>query len=59
MLKRDEVITDAVADRFGFVELSTKGKHILINDEPYYIRQSCDHFSTPEMGCPDVDREVA
>lgn len=57
LLKRDDVITDAVADRFGFVDLSTKGKHILINNEPYYIRQSCDHFCTPEMGCPDADRK--
>lgn len=50
-------VTDALTERVGFVKLSTKGKHFLINGEPYYIRQTGDFISSPETGSPDTSRE--
>lgn len=50
-------IADALSERTGFVELTTSGKHILINREPYYMRGSGDFIANPETGCPDTDRE--
>jgi hypothetical protein len=51
-----ETVQDACIERFGFVKLSTAGKHFLLNDEPYYMRGSGDFLSCPETGCPDTDR---
>jgi hypothetical protein len=50
-------ILDAVSERTGFVALSTAGKHVCLNGEPYYLRGSGDFLSCPETGCPDTDRE--
>ena len=50
-------VSHAISDRSGFVKLSTKGKHFLINDEPYYMRGAGDHLSVVETGCPDYDRD--
>jgi len=50
-------VLDAVTERVGFVKLSTKGKHILINDEPYYMRGSGDFAINPETGSPDACRK--
>ena len=57
VLKRGDAVLDAQSERTGFVKLSTKGKHFLINGEPYYMRGSGDFISCPETGCPDTDRE--
>lgn len=52
-----DVVHDALSERTGFVHLSTRGKHFLINGEPYFLRGTGDFVSCPETGCPDVDRE--
>jgi len=57
VLRSGNEVTDALAERVGFVKLSTKGKHFCINDEPYYIRQTGDFISSPETGSPDFSRE--
>lgn len=56
VLKCNNEVLDAFSDRIGFVKLSTKGKHFLINDEPYYMKGTGDFLSCPETGCPDTDR---
>jgi len=50
-------VTDCLSERVGFVKLSTEGKHFCINGQPYYMRGSCDHHSSPLTGCPDWDRD--
>lgn len=56
-LRSDGQIGDALKERFGFVSLSTRGKHFLINGEPYYMRGSGDFSACPETGSPDTDRD--
>jgi hypothetical protein len=56
-LTRDGEIVDALSERTGFVALATRGKHFLINGEPYFMRGSGDFVSCPETGCPDSDRD--
>ncbi len=50
-------ISDCSADRFGFITLATKGKHFLINGEPYYMRGTGDFCENPITGSPNTDRE--
>ncbi|MBM4032256.1 MAG: hypothetical protein FJ291_10765 [Planctomycetes bacterium] len=50
-------VLDALSERVGFVKLTTHGKHILVNDEPYYIRGHGDFPENPETGSPDTDRD--
>lgn len=52
-----DTVLDAQSERTGFVCLSTRGRHFLINSEPYYMRGSGDFISCPETGCPDTDRD--
>ena len=49
-------VTDALTERTGFVKLSTKDKHFLINDEPYYMRGTGAFLPYPETASPDTDR---
>lgn len=56
-LLRGEETLDARAERVGFVELSTCGKHFLINGQPYYLRGTGDFLAHPETASPDTDRE--
>jgi hypothetical protein len=53
----DGVVSDSMSTRMGFVELSTSGKHFMVNGEPYYIRGTGDFCSCPETGSPDFDRD--
>jgi len=57
VLRQDETVLDAASERTGFVKLTTEGKHMLVNGEPYYIRSSGEFHSNPETGCPDTSRE--
>lgn len=57
ILLAGETVLDARADRVGFVQLGTEGKHFLINGEPYYLRGSGDFMGHPEVLSPDTDRE--
>ncbi len=57
LLYRGEEILDALVERVGFVKISTKGKHFLINDQPYYLRGTGDFIINPETGSPDTDRD--
>ena len=50
-------IMDCLSERVGFVKLSGQGKQFRINDEPYYLRGSCDHHCSPLTGCPDWNRD--
>lgn len=56
-LTEDGVVSDALAERVGFVRLHAEGKHLCINGEPYYWRGTGDFISCPETGCPDWDRD--
>ncbi len=49
-------VLDAAAVRFGFVEISTNGRKVLINGDPYYMRGTGDFAISPETGSPDTDR---
>ncbi|MAE67247.1 MAG: hypothetical protein CMJ18_23545 [Phycisphaeraceae bacterium] len=57
VLRRGNEVMDALTDRIGFVKLSTEGKHLCINGDPYYIRQNGDHMIYPETVAPDTDRK--
>jgi hypothetical protein len=50
-------VEDAVSERAGFVKLEAKGKHFLINGEPYYMRGTGDFLAHPETGSPDTNRD--
>ena len=50
-------VSDALSERFGFVTLSTDGKHFLVNGDPFYIRGTGDFLANPETGSPDTDRD--
>ena len=52
-----ETVLDARAERVGFLTLATRGKHFLLNGEPYYLRGSGDFLGNPETASPDTDRE--
>ncbi|MGC8804907.1 MAG: glycoside hydrolase family 2 protein, partial [Candidatus Ratteibacteria bacterium] len=56
-LKRNGEIVDSRSERVGFLHLSTRGKHFLINNQPYYMMGTGDFVVNPETGCPDTDRE--
>ena len=49
-------VLDALSERTGFVSLTVSGKHVLINDEPYYMRGTGEFLASPEVGSPDTDR---
>ena len=53
----DGSISDCASERFGFITLSTEGKHFLINSEPYYMRGTGDFCENPITGSPSTDRE--
>lgn len=53
----DGAVQDALSERVGILELATRGKHFLINEEPYYWRGSGDFNACPETVSPDTDRE--
>ena len=57
VLTGNDKVLDALSERVGFVQLSTEGKHFLINGEPYYMRGSGDFISNPETGSPDTNRD--
>ncbi|MCX7705373.1 MAG: hypothetical protein N2115_03850 [bacterium] len=56
-IKKDGIVLDCKSERVGFLKLSTHGKHLLINDNPYYMFGTGDFAVNPETGCPDTDRE--
>ncbi len=56
VLCENGVVSDARADRFGFMKLTTEGKHFCINHEPYYMRGSGDFCDNPETGSPNTSR---
>ncbi|MDP7740559.1 MAG: glycoside hydrolase family 2 TIM barrel-domain containing protein [Lentisphaeria bacterium] len=57
VVRRRNEVMDAVTERIGFVKLSTAGKHLCVNGDPYYIRQNGDHMVFPETVAPDTDRK--
>ncbi|MBI3920967.1 MAG: hypothetical protein HY318_06055, partial [Armatimonadetes bacterium] len=57
VLESQGAVMDALSERIGFVTLSTRGKHFLINEEPYYLRGTGEFLSNPETGCPDTNRD--
>lgn len=54
---KNEQILDCRSEKVGFLKLSTKDKHILINERPYYMFGTGDFAVNPETGCPDTNRE--
>jgi len=57
VLLKDRDVLDAISERVGFIKLSVKGKHILINGQPYYLRGTGQFAGEPETGSPDTSRE--
>jgi len=57
LLLHNDKVMDALSERTGFVKLTAKGNHFLINDEPYFMRGTGDFNSSPETGSPDTDRQ--
>lgn len=57
VLYKGKEALDGLSERIGFLKLSTKGKHILINDQPYYFRGTGQFIGEPETGSPDTSRE--
>ena len=57
VLRSEGEMVDCGSERTGFVKLSPRDKRFYINDEPYFMRGSCDHHSSPLTGCPDWDRD--
>ena len=50
-LLRDGVPIDDLKDRFGFREVRTQGKRILLNGKPLTILGVCRHEDHPQFGC--------
>ncbi len=44
-------VADDLIDRFGFREVKTQGKAILLNGRPLRIRGLCRHEDHPQYGC--------
>ncbi len=42
---------DDLIDRFGFREVCTRGKDILLNGEKLFVRGFCRHEDHPQFGC--------
>lgn len=42
---------DDLIDRFGFREVRTEGKQILLNGKPLHIKGLCRHEDHPQFGC--------
>ena len=51
VLSRGGVPFDDLIDRFGFREVRTEGKQILLNGAPLRIRGVCRHEDHPQFGC--------
>ncbi|MBQ4517604.1 MAG: hypothetical protein II997_03350 [Clostridia bacterium] len=55
VLKDGEEVCDACIKRFGFIDISTKCRQFIINDEPYYMRGSGDFATSPNTVSPSTD----
>ncbi|MDE5894249.1 MAG: hypothetical protein K2H45_15145 [Acetatifactor sp.] len=51
VLQKDGQPFDDLIDRFGFREIRTEGKHILLNGRPLRIKGLCRHEDHPQFGC--------
>lgn len=50
-LKQGDAVTDDLIDRFGFRQVKTEGKRILINGRAVRIKGFCRHEDHPQFGC--------
>lgn len=50
-LFKDGKVIDDYIDRFGFREIKTEGRHILLNGEAIKIKGLCRHEDHPQYGC--------
>ena len=57
LLKKEGKVVDAISERVGFMKLFTEGKHLLINNQPYYLRGTGEFVCNPETGSPDTSRK--
>ncbi len=57
LTENDEII-DAVGERFGMRKIAVKGRQILLNDEPIYLRGVGDDGMYPNRLCPETDRRT-
>jgi len=55
VLKVGDKVYDACTDRFGFVEMTTKGKQFIINDDPYFLMGTGEFCEHPITVAPDTD----
>ena len=55
VLKIGDTVCDALTDRFGFVEMTTKDKQFIINDEPYFLMGTGEFCESPITVAPDTD----
>lgn len=51
VLQKDGQPFDDLIDRFGFREIRTEGKQILLNGKPLRIKGLCRHEDHPQFGC--------
>lgn len=51
--------SDAVTDRIGFRSIETRGKDILLNGEPIFLRGICIHEETPRGSARATTKEDA
>lgn len=51
VLQKDGHPFDDLIDRFGFREIRTEGKQILLNGKPLRIKGLCRHEDHPQFGC--------
>ena len=51
VLQKDGQPFDDLIDRFGFREVRTEGKQILLNGKPLRIKGLCRHEDHPQFGC--------
>jgi hypothetical protein len=54
--ERGEVVDEA-SMRFGLREISRKGKQVLLNGRPIFLRGGCDDQLYPESFCPPNSKE--
>ncbi len=51
LIEKNGKVVDDFIDRFGFRQINTEGKKILLNGKPIRIKGFCRHEDHPQFGC--------
>lgn len=57
-LYQGDTLLDEGAVRFGLREIAVKGRRVLLNGTPVFLRGGCDDHIYPETVCPPADVNV-